>query len=67
MCKNITVNAAINDALRSAKSTHSEWHSAFEDSRIATQAPIEINELIKWAPTDFLAGVVAGAVYWCAE
>ena len=33
------------------------------DSRIATQAPIGIDELIKRAPTEFLAGVVAGAVY----
>ena len=63
MHMNATVQAAIDAALKSAKSTHSEWHAAFEDSRIATQAPIGIDELIKRAPTEFLAGVVAGAVY----
>ena len=63
MYRNATAQAAIDDALESVKVTHCDWYAAFEDSRMPTQSPIGVDELIEGAPTEFLAGVVAGAVY----
>ena len=58
---NTKAQIAIDAALAAAKQSHAEWHSMFEDSRLATASPIDVDELIDRAPNPFLAGLVAGA------